>query len=210
MGFHRTSCYGLLVSFFIARMSYRYFLLFSAWLTGSRAWKMLYLTTTFPLHPIPKGQQNILFHAPFPSVPCCCPAYPTTWWLPWNLPLSLCFPWYAGLQGHELHRGAYPRQSLLLNFAPWTPGVQRIWAFAVDTLGEKMSRLICNEVMTGGGNSGIMDLPQMSQPPERNSTWIVWGGIRKRTGRIRKGRRIRVHGNMQTGAPECFFFLVNE
>ena len=38
-----------------------------------------------------------------------------------------------------------------------------------DTLGEKMSRLICNEVMTGGGNCGIMDSPQMSQPPERSS-----------------------------------------
>lgn len=39
-----------------------------------------------------------------------------------------------------------------------------------DTLGEKMSRLICNEVMTGGGNCGMMDSPQMSQPPERSST----------------------------------------
>ena len=38
-----------------------------------------------------------------------------------------------------------------------------------DTLGEKMSRLICNEVMTGGGNCGIMDSPQMSQLPERSS-----------------------------------------
>jgi len=37
-----------------------------------------------------------------------------------------------------------------------------------DTLGEKMSRLICNEVMTGGGNCGMMDSPQMSQPPERS------------------------------------------
>ena len=32
MSFHRISCYGLLVSFFIARISYRYFLPFSAWL----------------------------------------------------------------------------------------------------------------------------------------------------------------------------------
>ena len=47
MGFHRTSCYGLLVSFFIVRMSYRYFLPFSAWLINNRAWKMLYLTSTF-------------------------------------------------------------------------------------------------------------------------------------------------------------------
>ncbi len=39
-----------------------------------------------------------------------------------------------------------------------------------DTLDEKMSRLICNEVMTGGRNCGIMNLPQMSQPPERSST----------------------------------------
>lgn len=38
-----------------------------------------------------------------------------------------------------------------------------------DTLDEKMSRLICNEVMTGGGNCGMMDSPQMSQPPERSS-----------------------------------------
>ena len=38
-----------------------------------------------------------------------------------------------------------------------------------DTLGEKISRLICNEMMTGGGNCGMMDLPQMSQP-ERSST----------------------------------------
>ena len=38
-----------------------------------------------------------------------------------------------------------------------------------DTLDEKISRLIRNEVMTGGGNCGMMDLPQMSQPPERSS-----------------------------------------
>ena len=38
-----------------------------------------------------------------------------------------------------------------------------------DTLDEKISRLIRNEVMTGGGNCGIMNLPQMSQPPERSS-----------------------------------------
>ena len=38
-----------------------------------------------------------------------------------------------------------------------------------DTLGEKISRLICNEMMTGGGNCGMMDLPQMSQL-ERSST----------------------------------------
>ncbi len=38
-----------------------------------------------------------------------------------------------------------------------------------NTLDEKMSRLICNEVMTGGGNCGMMDSPQMSQPPERSS-----------------------------------------
>ena len=38
-----------------------------------------------------------------------------------------------------------------------------------DTLDEKITRLIRNEVMTGGGNCGIMNLPQMSQPPERSS-----------------------------------------
>ena len=38
-----------------------------------------------------------------------------------------------------------------------------------DTPDEKISRLICNEMMTGGGNCGMMDLPQMSQP-ERSST----------------------------------------
>ncbi len=46
--------------------------------------------------------------------------------------------------------------------------VLRVWD--ADTLGEKMSRLIHNEVMTGGGNCGMMNLPQMSQPPERSST----------------------------------------
>ena len=39
-----------------------------------------------------------------------------------------------------------------------------------DTLDEKISRLIRNEVMTGGGICGMMDSPQMSQPPERSST----------------------------------------
>ena len=39
----------------------------------------------------------------------------------------------------------------------------------VDTLDEKITRLIRNEVMTGGGKCGIMNLPQMSQPPERSS-----------------------------------------
>ena len=38
-----------------------------------------------------------------------------------------------------------------------------------DTPDEKISRLICNEMMTGGGNCGMMDSPQMSQP-ERSST----------------------------------------
>ena len=38
-----------------------------------------------------------------------------------------------------------------------------------DTPYEKISRLICNEMMTGGGNCGMMDSPQMSQP-ERSST----------------------------------------
>ena len=38
-----------------------------------------------------------------------------------------------------------------------------------DTPDEKISRLIRNEVMTGGGNFGMMDSPQMSQP-ERSST----------------------------------------
>ena len=31
----------------------------------------------------------------------------------------------------------------------------------VDTLDEKITRLIRNEVMTGGGNCGMMDSPQM-------------------------------------------------
>ncbi|WP_277820670.1 hypothetical protein [Hominisplanchenecus murintestinalis] len=38
-----------------------------------------------------------------------------------------------------------------------------------DTPDEKISRLICNEMMTGGANYGMMDSPQMSQPPERSS-----------------------------------------
>ena len=38
-----------------------------------------------------------------------------------------------------------------------------------DTPDEKISRLICNEMMTGGGNCGMMDSPQMSQL-ERSST----------------------------------------
>ena len=38
-----------------------------------------------------------------------------------------------------------------------------------DTLDEKISRLIRNEVMTGSGNCGMMDSPQMGQPPERSS-----------------------------------------
>ena len=39
-----------------------------------------------------------------------------------------------------------------------------------NTPDEKISRLICNEMMTGGGKCGMMDSPQMSQPPERSST----------------------------------------
>ena len=39
-----------------------------------------------------------------------------------------------------------------------------------DTLDKKISRLICSEMMTKGGNCGMMDSPQMSQPPERSST----------------------------------------
>ena len=38
-----------------------------------------------------------------------------------------------------------------------------------NTPDEKISRLICNEMMTEGGNCDMMDLPQMSQP-ERSST----------------------------------------
>lgn len=38
-----------------------------------------------------------------------------------------------------------------------------------DTLDEKISRLICSEMMTGSGDCGMMDSPQMSQPPERSS-----------------------------------------
>ena len=33
-----------------------------------------------------------------------------------------------------------------------------------DTPAEKISRLICNEMMTGGGNCGMMDSPQMIPP----------------------------------------------
>ena len=39
-----------------------------------------------------------------------------------------------------------------------------------DTPDEKISRLICSEMMTGSGDCGMMDSPQMSQPPERSST----------------------------------------
>ena len=37
MGFHRISCCGLLVSFFIAKTSYKYFFPFSAWFTNNLA-----------------------------------------------------------------------------------------------------------------------------------------------------------------------------
>ena len=33
-----------------------------------------------------------------------------------------------------------------------------------DTPDEKISRLICNEMMTGGGNCGMMDSTQMIPP----------------------------------------------
>ena len=39
-----------------------------------------------------------------------------------------------------------------------------------DTLDEKISRLILNEMVTGGESYVKMDSPQMSQPPERSST----------------------------------------
>ena len=39
-----------------------------------------------------------------------------------------------------------------------------------DTLDKKISRLICSEMMTTGGNCGMMNSPQMSQPRERSST----------------------------------------
>ncbi len=39
-----------------------------------------------------------------------------------------------------------------------------------DAPDEKISRMICNDMMTGGGNCDMMDSPQMSQPPERSST----------------------------------------
>ena len=39
-----------------------------------------------------------------------------------------------------------------------------------DTLDEKISRLILNEMVTGGKSYVKMDSPQMSQPPERSST----------------------------------------
>ena len=38
-----------------------------------------------------------------------------------------------------------------------------------DTPDEKISRLICNEMMTGDRSCGMMDSPQMRQPPERSS-----------------------------------------
>ena len=38
------------------------------------------------------------------------------------------------------------------------------------TLDEKISRLIFNEMVTGGESYVKMDSPQMSQPPERSST----------------------------------------
>ena len=37
-----------------------------------------------------------------------------------------------------------------------------------DTLDEKLSRLILNEMVTGGKSYVKMDSPQMSQPPERS------------------------------------------
>ncbi len=39
-----------------------------------------------------------------------------------------------------------------------------------DTLDEKISRLIFNDMVTGGKSYVKMDSPQMSQPPERSST----------------------------------------
>ena len=39
-----------------------------------------------------------------------------------------------------------------------------------DTLDEKISRLILNEMVTGRESYVKMDSPQMSQPPERSST----------------------------------------
>ena len=39
-----------------------------------------------------------------------------------------------------------------------------------DTPDEKISRLILNEMVTGGESYVKMDSPQMSQPPERSST----------------------------------------
>ena len=38
-----------------------------------------------------------------------------------------------------------------------------------DTLDKKISRLILNEMVTGGESYVKMDSPQMSQPPERSS-----------------------------------------
>ncbi len=38
-----------------------------------------------------------------------------------------------------------------------------------DTLDEKLSRLILNEMVTGEKSYVKMDSPQMSQPPERSS-----------------------------------------
>jgi hypothetical protein len=38
-----------------------------------------------------------------------------------------------------------------------------------ETLPDKVFRIICNETMTGGTKCGILELPQMSQPPEGSS-----------------------------------------
>ena len=44
----------------------------------------------------------------------------------------------------------------------------KVWVYTgsgyADTPDEKISRLICNEMMTGGGNCGMMDSPQMIPP----------------------------------------------
>ncbi len=45
-----------------------------------------------------------------------------------------------------------------------------------DTPNEKISRLICNEMMTGGGKYDMMDSSQMSQPLE--------GSSKRTTGRV--------------------------
>ena len=40
---------------------------------------------------------------------------------------------------------------------------------ATDTMEDKIMRMICNDVVTNGGNCGIMSVPQMSRQSERSA-----------------------------------------